>query len=164
MLPNTNARLGGVHVYANNLVRKNVWHILQTLILGSVASSFWTVYVNAAPPLRECIEHNSCVFFPQDLSSQRSDTAQLNCDISRRTYDQAHTATAASDYNLALKIMHQIKSSMPRECRLESDEMLDTYVANMKKLISQKEADGPPTLCQPLQTGPTSYSCWSSYK
>ncbi len=87
--------------------------------------------------------------------------AQSDCSGARRLYDQAHEATAARPprYEAALQLLEQIKTSMPRICRLETDEKLAVYEANLRTLLAKQQAGGPPTPCQPLQTGPTSYSC-----
>lgn len=85
--------------------------------------------------------------------------AQLDCTAARASYDQAHQATAANKYEDAIQILERLRSSTPRQCRLESDEGIDRYITNLRSLIAQQRAGGMPVACQPVQTGPTSYSC-----
>jgi hypothetical protein len=103
-----------------------------------------------------------CTYFAslsQAFSAQRITVAQLDCSLAKRLYDQAHEATCMHEYERALPLLEQVKSAVPRQCRLESDEVLEMYKANIRGLIAERQAGGPPTPCRPVRTGPTSYSC-----
>ena len=63
------------------------------------------------------------------------------------------------EYERALRLVEQVRTSVPRQCRLEPDEKLAQYETNIRSLIAQQRAAGPPTPCRPIQTGPLSYSC-----
>lgn len=96
-------------------------------------------------------------------ASELTRLAQLNCAQAQALYDQAHQASAAQKYEDAIRILEQVRTSIPRHCRLESDEGIDRYISNLRSLIAQQQAGGMPR-CQPVQTGPTSYSCWTNWK
>lgn len=85
--------------------------------------------------------------------------AQLDCSAGRHLYNEAHRATASNQHEYALQLLHAVRSSVPRNCRLESDEELDRYEINLRNLIAQQGAGRMPSPCRPIQTGPTSYSC-----
>jgi len=85
-------------------------------------------------------------------------TAQSGCAMARQLYDQAHEAQAAQRYEQVIQLFQTVRSSVPRQCRLESDADLDRYEANLRGLIAQRGSGGMRP-CRPVQTGPTSYSC-----
>jgi hypothetical protein len=104
------------------------------------------------------------VSIPPVVAAPHTVLVQLNCSMAKRLYDQAHEATCLQEFERALGVLQQVRSSVPRQCRLESDEVMGRYEANIRTLIAQQRAGGPPTPCRPIQTGPTSYSCWTSYE
>lgn len=95
----------------------------------------------------------------QAIAAERVGVAQLNCDGTRGLYTQAHVAACLHEFDRAVLILDQLRSSAPRACRLETDGQLDAYEANLRSLIANARAGGPPQRCVPIQTGPTSYSC-----
>jgi hypothetical protein len=96
-------------------------------------------------------------WFSQFADAQ--DFAQLDCAAARRLYDEAHDAQGVGDHHRALQAIQTIKSKVPRQCRLESDEQLARYEINLKNLVSQQGREIPSSRCKPVQTGPYSYSC-----
>lgn len=100
------------------------------------------------------------IFFVSAFSLSQA-KAQLDCGPARRLYDQVHEASCMDEFEHALRLLQQVRSSVPRQCRLEPDEKLAEYEGNIRSLIAQQGTSGPPTPCRPLQTGPFSYSCWT---
>ena len=105
-----------------------------------------------------CLACTLFVLSPSAFANGPMMVAQLDCGEGQRLYEQAHEATSANEFERALLILEQLKSSVPRQCR-ESDEILDGYEANIRSKIVQQRAAGPQRPCRPVQTGPTSYIC-----
>lgn len=96
---------------------------------------------------------------PQSAKAEKVKFAQLNCDATRRLYTQAHVAACLHDFEQAISILEQLRSSVPPACRMETDDQLDAYESNLRKLLGNARAGGAPQPCVPIRTGPTSYSC-----
>src|SRR5260370_26819443 len=83
--------------------------------------------------------------------------AQSDCDRSAQIFQGMNDARQNDQYDIALQFARQLKS-IPRECHGLTDEQLDMFEAGLKV-----EARTPPEKrlkpCNPVQTGPYSYSC-----
>lgn len=99
------------------------------------------------------------LLLPQPAAARDIVVAQQDCSASKHLYNEAHQATASNQHEYALQLLQAIRSSVPRQCRLESDAELDRYEVNLRNLIAQQGAGKMPVPCRPVQTGPTSYSC-----
>jgi hypothetical protein len=95
----------------------------------------------------------------QTVSAEKLRLAQFNCDMTRRLYTKAHVAACLHEFDQAIAILEQLRSSAPPPCRMESDQELDAYESNLRNLVANQSAGGAPRPCVPIRTGPTSYSC-----
>ncbi len=98
------------------------------------------------------------------FSADNNVFAQLDCGVAKRLYRQAHEFTCLQQFEEAIVVLEGVRASVPRGCRMESDSMLALYISNIRSLIAQKHAGGPPTPCRPIQTGPLSYTCWTNFE
>ena len=100
-----------------------------------------------------------CILVTLFFAISHGAMAQMGCANGRSLYDQAREASVAKRYQEALELIGEVKSTVPRQCRLESDDALTSYEENLRALLAQQEAGGGARPCVPVQTGPTTYAC-----
>jgi hypothetical protein len=114
-------------------------------------SKYWLVLAL----LGACVD----AFASHAFAAEGVRVAQLSCDAVRQLYTQAHVAACLHQFDQAITILEQVRSSAPRNCRMETDEQLNEYESNLRILLANAQAGGAPQRCAPIRTGPTSYSC-----
>lgn len=97
-----------------------------------------------------------CVGLP-DTAAAQSACDQTTRDQVNRLYERMGTALQNNQFDVAISSVRQLKSFAGR-CDVISAEMLEGLVTGFEGMRDNPHALRAPP-CNPLQTGPYSYSC-----